>query len=126
MRSMVTLWSATLNMENASFSHNFRIQVFTNDFPALLPPPGPTDPVSSHPLLQATAVQGGCDVIVFHPRHDLTLARMKTEDIESVINEWIRVYLERGKQPGIKYVQIFEVRIFSGIRAILTLVKLIE
>ncbi|KIM28686.1 hypothetical protein M408DRAFT_131230 [Serendipita vermifera MAFF 305830] len=82
--------------------------VFENDFPALLPPPGPVPPVSGHPLLQATPVEGGCDVLIFHPRHDLTLARMATDDIENVVNEWMRVYLKRGRQPGIKYVQIFE------------------
>ena len=48
--------------------------------------------------------------MMFHPRHDLTLARMSIHDIEYVIAEWVRIYLERGSQPGIEYVQIFEVR----------------
>jgi hypothetical protein len=34
---------------------------------------------------------------------------MEIGDIEKVINEWTNVYLKRGTQPGIKYVQIFEV-----------------
>ncbi|CAG7846642.1 Galactose-1-phosphate uridylyltransferase Short=Gal-1-P uridylyltransferase; AltName: Full=UDP-glucose--hexose-1-phosphate uridylyltransferase [Serendipita indica DSM 11827] len=82
--------------------------VFENDFPAVLPPPGPDAPPNAHPLLQATPVQGGCDVIIFHPRHDLTLARLSPKDIEPIIQEWKRIYLKRGAQPGIKYVQIFE------------------
>lgn len=54
-------------------------------------------------------VQGGCDVLIFHPRHDLTLAKLSLSDIERVINEWKAVYEKRGRQEGISYVQIFEV-----------------
>jgi UDPglucose--hexose-1-phosphate uridylyltransferase len=82
---------------------------FENDFAAVLPPPGPLAPVASHPLLITEPVQGGCDVLCFHPRHDLTLARLEVEDIEKIIEEWTRIYRKRGKQEGIKYVQIFEV-----------------
>lgn len=63
-------------------------------------------------------------MICFHPRHDLTLARMEVGDIVKVIEEWKRVYVEEGKllrsfqsdlgsgkgeseEEG--YVQIFEV-----------------
>jgi UDPglucose--hexose-1-phosphate uridylyltransferase len=65
--------------------------------------------MASHPLLIVEPVQGGCDVLCFHPRHDLTLARLEVEAIERIIEEWTRVYLKRGRQEGIKYVQIFEV-----------------
>lgn len=69
----------------------------------------PRSPVSSHPLLTIEPVQGGCDVLIFHPRHDLTLARLPPNDVERIIEEWIRIYAVRGRQEGIKYVQIFEV-----------------
>ncbi|KAG8813722.1 galactose-1-phosphate uridyl transferase, partial [Serendipita sp. 399] len=81
---------------------------FENDFPALLSPPGPAAPASTHPLLQASPVQGGCDVIVFSPRHDLSLPLLDPQDIQAIIREWIRIYLKRGNQSDIKYVQIFE------------------
>lgn len=48
-------------------------------------------------------------MIIFHPRHDLTLPRLKPEEIEKIVEEWIAVYLKRGRQEGIEYVQIFEV-----------------
>lgn len=86
-----------------------KLQAFPNDFPALLPPPGPAPPVAPHPLLRTEPVEGRCDVVMFHPRHDLTLARLSTTDIEKVIGEWKRIYAERGTNDGIKYVQIFEV-----------------
>jgi UDPglucose--hexose-1-phosphate uridylyltransferase len=93
--------------QNPVYSHT---TTFENDYAAVLPPPGPTAPSAPHPLLQTEPVQGGCDVLIFHPRHDLTLARLATLDIEHIIDEWINVYHKRGMQEGVKYVQIFEVK----------------
>ncbi|KAF8163099.1 putative GAL7-UDP-glucose--hexose-1-phosphate uridylyltransferase [Crassisporium funariophilum] len=81
---------------------------FVNDFAAVLPPPMPLAPAPVHPLMTAEPVQGACDVLIFHPRHDLTIARMSSEDIKKVIKEWIRIYDSRGSEPGVEYVQIFE------------------
>jgi len=86
--------------------------VFVNDYPAVLPPPSPIAPAAPHPLLTAQPVDGQCDVITFHSRHDLTLARLAVEDIARIVEEWIAIYKRRGTQDGIKYVQIFEVPIF--------------
>lgn len=55
-------------------------------------------------------VHGECDVVIFHPRHDLTLARLPHDDLLRIIDEWVRIYTTRGRQLGIDYVQIFEVR----------------
>ncbi|TFY65686.1 hypothetical protein EVG20_g5409 [Dentipellis fragilis] len=82
--------------------------VFVNDYAAVLPPPGPIAPAAPHPLLTTQPMQGACDVIIFHHRHDLTLPRLTLEELGKVIEEWIRVYKMRGAQDGIKYVQIFE------------------
>lgn len=86
---------------------------FVNDFAAVLPPPGPEPPKPQHPLLTAEPVEGACDVLIFHPRHDLTLARLPIDSIEKVIDQWCKLYTSRGTQEGIKYVQIFEVSILS-------------
>lgn len=64
-------------------------------------------------MLTLQPVHGTCDVIVFHARHNLTLAQLDPSDIERVIDEWIRIYRMRGEQDGVKYVQIFEVRFHS-------------
>ena len=92
---------------NEAYEHTM---VFANDFAAVLPPPGPTEPPEPHHLLKTAPVQGGCDVIIFHPRHDLTLARLPVPDIERVIEEWRTVYTKRGAEDGVNYIQIFEVR----------------
>lgn len=83
--------------------------VFENDYAAVLPPPVPSTPVVPHPLLMTEPVQGACDVIIFHPRHDLTLARLEVDDISRIIEEWKNIYEKRGQENGIKYIQIFEV-----------------
>ncbi|TCD67658.1 galactose-1-phosphate uridyl transferase [Steccherinum ochraceum] len=81
---------------------------FENDYAAVLPGPAPIAPVAPHPLLQTEPVHGGCDVIIFHPRHDLTLPRLAIGEVEKVVEEWERLYRARGSQEGVEYVQIFE------------------
>ncbi|KAF9001990.1 HIT-like domain-containing protein [Cyathus striatus] len=81
---------------------------FKNDFPALLSYPTPSPPTPTHSLFEIQPVEGACDVVIFHPRHDLTLARLDVSEIELVLEEWIKIYETRGNQPNIKYVQIFE------------------
>ncbi|KAG6845037.1 hypothetical protein H0H87_001374 [Tephrocybe sp. NHM501043] len=81
---------------------------FVNDFSAVLPSPAPEAPAAPHPLLTTTPVHGACDVLIFHQRHDLTLARLSVSDIEHIVTEWTKIYQLRGSQKGIKYVQIFE------------------
>lgn len=89
---------------NPVFDHTFS---FSNDFSAVLWPEEQTQ-YHAHPLLVAEPVHGACDVVVFHPKHDLSFPRMKLQDIEHILDEWIRIYSFRGSQNGIKYVQIFE------------------
>ncbi|KAH9951440.1 galactose-1-phosphate uridyl transferase [Amylocystis lapponica] len=82
---------------NEVYTHTM---VFENDFAAVLPPPGPAAPPAPHPLLTTEPVQGGCDVLIFHPRHDLTLARLPIADIERIIEEWCTVYKKRVQKRG--------------------------
>ncbi|KAG6878763.1 hypothetical protein C0993_008062 [Termitomyces sp. T159_Od127] len=91
--------------QNPDYRHTF---TFPNDFAAVLPPPVPAAPPAPHPLLAAHPVHGACDVLVFHPAHNLALARLRIPDIDRIVAEWIAIYRRRGAQPGIKYVQIFE------------------
>ncbi|KAF8623961.1 hypothetical protein AX15_006119 [Amanita polypyramis BW_CC] len=91
--------------KNPEYTQTFRFQ---NDFAAILPPPAPPAPPASHSLFQVQSIHGGCDVLVFHPRHDLTFARLSIPDIVKVIDEWVSIYQARGSQSGVKYVQIFE------------------
>jgi UDPglucose--hexose-1-phosphate uridylyltransferase len=100
--------------QNQKYEH---IMEFVNDFAAVLPPPSPIAPTAPHPLLRTQPVDGQCDVIAYHPRHDLTLARLSVEDVSRIVEGWIAIYKRRGMQEGIKYVQIFEVFNFFSLGA---------
>jgi len=83
--------------------------VFTNDYAALLPD-SPSIEVQRGDLFVAKSERGVCRVVCFSPRHDLTIPRMKLEDIEQVIGVWAEEFRELGAVPWIKFVQIFENR----------------
>lgn len=79
---------------------------FDNDFP----PASPHAPneTSAHGIYRAERAGGRCRVVCFHPRHDLTLARMSLSDIEEVVACWQREYRELGDREDVNHVLIFE------------------
>ncbi len=79
--------------------------VFTNDFPALLPDPGPAAPAPA-PLLETAPVRGTCRVVCFSPRHDLTLPEMSRAEIRAVVDLWAAQTEELGREY--RWVQVFE------------------
>lgn len=85
------------------------IYSFDNDYPALLPG-SPQPGAAASPLLKAERERGRCRVICFHPDHNLTLARMRVGDIRNVVDAWAAEYEELGREPELRYVQIFENR----------------
>jgi UDPglucose--hexose-1-phosphate uridylyltransferase len=80
--------------------------VFVSDYAAVLPPPNPIGPVAPHPILTTQPVDGQCDVLVFHPGHDLTLVRLPSVDAARIMDEWIAAYKCRETREGIKYVHL--------------------
>ncbi|MHB9038208.1 MAG: UDP-glucose--hexose-1-phosphate uridylyltransferase [Armatimonadota bacterium] len=81
--------------------------VFTNDYASLLPDV-PEASENKGDLLVAESESGICRVICFSPRHDLTLGRMKTEEIMPVVDLWAKETEDIGSNPDINYVQVFE------------------
>ena len=106
------------------------VYVFDNDFAALLPTTeqsgsspdadkaavgAPADaPNAESPagrgLLVARPERGICRVICFTPRHDLSLPRMSSSAIRTVIDVWAEQYSELADLDFIRHVQIFENR----------------
>jgi UDPglucose--hexose-1-phosphate uridylyltransferase len=81
--------------------------VFTNDFPALTP--YQSVPESAHDgLLMAKEEAGTGRVVCFSPRHDLTLAEMDHQSLESVIDVWADQTEQLGRHH--RWVQVFENR----------------
>jgi UDPglucose--hexose-1-phosphate uridylyltransferase len=91
---------------NPDYKHTF---VFDNDF-AALQAEVPAGEINIDDLIIAESERGICRVLCFSPDHSLTLARMKTDDITIVVDEWADQYLDLGGRDFVSYVQIFENR----------------
>ena len=91
---------------NPDYKHTF---VFENDFAAILPST-PVATLDDGELFHAESEQGLCKVMCFSPRHDLTLARMTTDEIIEVVAAWTRQYQEIGALDYINHIVIFENR----------------
>ncbi len=85
------------------------VYIFDNDYPALLPDTLEAS-FKEDGLLIARSERGLAKVICFSPRHDLTLARMETKDIRTVVDAWAEQYTTLGSLDFINHVQIFENR----------------
>jgi len=115
--------------QNPAYKSTF---VFDNDFPALLPSSlvisasssssssqssssqsssssssTPVDVLASR-LLQCEPESGVCRVLCFHPRHDLSLPELSSDELFQVVQAWITEYRELSRDPQLSYVQIFE------------------
>lgn len=88
--------------QNPNYEFTF---AFENDFAAILPE-SIDPPKSAHPLYQTSQANGICRVLCFNPRHDLTLAKMSTDQIDHVIQLWKSQAEELC--PLYDWVQIFE------------------
>ena len=86
---------------------DFEIAVFENKFPSLRPVPGEPSVAGSdlHPVRPAV---GACEVVVYTPRHDATLADASVEHLEHLIAVWASRTLELGASADVDCVFVFE------------------
>ena len=78
-----------------------------NRFPALLPEP-PAPAVKGDRFYRCRSSEGQCEVILYTPDHNGSLANLPTQHIESVIKLWAERYRELSRRNYVKYVLIFE------------------
>lgn len=78
----------------------FEVVVFENRFPAF----GPDQRVGRPVRPPST----GCEVIVYTPEHELTLAELPLERVRLLVDVWADRYSELGSRPDVAYVYIFE------------------
>ncbi len=90
--------------KNPAYATTF---AFDNDFPALLPESG-VAARDDDGLLVAEPATGRCRVLCFSARHDLTLAEMDAREIRPVVDAWAGEFEALGRDPAIRYVQVFE------------------
>jgi UDPglucose--hexose-1-phosphate uridylyltransferase len=85
----------------------FDIVVFENRFPTLRPDP-PAPAVEGTDLYPVRPAAGHCEVVVYTPRHDSSLAAEPVEQIYKLVRVWTDRFAELGAEPSDHYVFIFE------------------
>jgi UDPglucose--hexose-1-phosphate uridylyltransferase len=86
----------------------YEIAVFENRFPSFRPAaPAVTD---ESRLNRRTAASGVCEVIVYSPQHDATLASLSQRHVRRLIDVWTDRYAKLAARPEVQYVFMFENR----------------
>src|SRR5687768_10752070 len=85
----------------------FRLVSFLNKFPSLRPEP-PQPAVQGTELCPVAPAQGVCEVVVYTPEHEGTLAEQPVDAIEELIHVWRDRYIELAAIDYLRYVYIFE------------------
>ena len=86
---------------------SFEIVVFENRFPSLHRSP-PAPDVDGTDLTPVRPAGGVCEVVVYTPKHDATLASLPARQIERLIGVWAHRTRELGARPEVEYVFAFE------------------
>ncbi|MGH9412700.1 MAG: UDP-glucose--hexose-1-phosphate uridylyltransferase [Terriglobales bacterium] len=85
------------------------VYIFENDFPALVPNPGPEPP--GEDALFRTQPEGGlCRVICYSPQHNRTLPHLPLDAVTAVVAAWAAQYRELAARADLESVMIFENR----------------
>lgn len=85
---------------------HYETYLYPNDFAAFSKeyPPFEDNPG----LFHKTGARGQCDVVLYHPNHNLTPANMSTEHWGKVIDLWTSRTKELWPDPDFAYIYIFE------------------
>lgn len=86
---------------------NYDIAVFENRFPSLRPVP-PPPAIEGTELYPARPGQGVCEVVLYSPRHDSTLAQEPVEQIDKLVQVWTDRFQSLGALDFVDYVFEFE------------------
>ena len=85
---------------------HYNVYLYPNDFPAFQLDSPPFDPTAG--LFRTTGARGSCDVVLYHPEHNLAPSKMTVEHWRLVVDLWTRRFRELAALPDIHYVLIFE------------------
>jgi UDPglucose--hexose-1-phosphate uridylyltransferase len=85
----------------------FEVAVFENRFPSLHRSP-PQPAVAGTDLTPVRPAAGVCEVVVYTPEHDATLASLPRSQIEHLVGVWAHRTSELGARPEVEYVYAFE------------------
>ncbi|MBA3320468.1 MAG: galactose-1-phosphate uridylyltransferase, partial [Pyrinomonadaceae bacterium] len=85
----------------------YDIAVFENRFPSLRPVP-PPPAIEGTELYPVRPGQGVCEVVLYSPRHDSTLAQEPVEQIDKLVQVWTDRFRILGARDFVDYVFEFE------------------
>jgi UDPglucose--hexose-1-phosphate uridylyltransferase len=85
----------------------YDIVVFENRFPSLRPDP-PPPAVEGTELYPVRPGQGVCEVVLYSPNHNTTLAAEPVEQLHKLVRVWTDRFIELGALPFVDYVFEFE------------------
>ena len=89
-------------------SSNYEIVAFENRFPSFRP--DAPDVADASLLERRSSAVGACEVVVYSPRHDATLASMSPAEVRHLVDVWADRYAELAARPEVAYVFVFENR----------------
>ncbi len=82
---------------------------YDNDYPVLSTNPPKPDDIPTE-FYKTAESYGKCEVILYSPDHDTTMAELSVEHVKKVVDLWTNRFFELSRDPRIKYVFIFENR----------------
>jgi UDPglucose--hexose-1-phosphate uridylyltransferase len=86
---------------------SYDIVAFENRFPSLRPDP-PLPAIVGSELYPVRPAKGVCEVILYSPNHDSTLAREPVGQIDKLVRVWTDRFVDLEKLDYVDYVFIFE------------------
>lgn len=86
---------------------DYDIVVFENRFPSLSPNP-PEPAIGGDDLYAVRPSLGECEVVVYTPNHNQTLAQEPVEQIYKLVQVWTDRFRELSKHDFVKHIFIFE------------------
>jgi len=89
---------------NSSYSGVF---VFDNDHPSV-GPNAPIDLEKPTGIYRSRPALGLARVVCYTPRHDLTLAQLKLDEVENLLGAWQAQYVDLGRRADVNHVLVFE------------------
>jgi UDPglucose--hexose-1-phosphate uridylyltransferase len=86
---------------------SYDLVVFENRFPSFSPSP-PPPAIEGSELYPVEPARGVCEVVLYSPEHDSTLAEQPVEQIHKLVRVWTDRTVELGKRDDVAYVFPFE------------------
>jgi UDPglucose--hexose-1-phosphate uridylyltransferase len=86
---------------------NYDVHLYANDFPTYQDPP-PEPDFDGDDFYRVRPAYGYCDVVLYHPDHNTSLAQLHLDHIEKLIRLWIKRFKELKAKQDLKYVLVFE------------------